>query len=452
MFTSARWRLTLWFLAALALILAVIGVAVFFTARAVLFDAVDDGLRSRASSEVRLLAARLLQKEPGQQALREVVVGPAFTAGGYFYALVSRQGDLVTGTPNVDPSGLASQEAIDRALDGTPTFDSTDSSTGENLRVYVVSVVGPRGARLVLEVGRSVEPEEEAVRRLVFILGGGGGVGLVLALVGGFFLAGRALRPISRAMERQRAFVADASHELRTPLSLIRANAELLERHPEEPVSSNMPALDDIVRETDRLGTLVGQMLTLARADAGEAPFVLADVALHELVEDVGRQARVLADKKGLELDVTVDGPALVSGDEVRLRELLLILLDNAIKFTGAQGRVSLSLEAEGDKAVVRVTDWGGGIPPEALPHIFDRFYRVDKARSREEGGAGLGLAIAKWIVEGHRGAIGADSRPGKGTTFTVELPARRHHSGGEPRQRPPALRRPPGSTRDRGR
>lgn len=423
MFTSTRWRLTLWFVAVLALILTVLGVAVFFTTRAVLFDAVDDSLRSRATTEVRLLMPRLHQQGRPQQPPATVIVGPAFTAGGYFYALVDRDGEMLAGTPNVDPDGLASQETIEKALEGGPAFENTDSSTGENLRVYVVPLEGPQATGVVLEVGRSVEPEREALRRLIFILGGGGAAGLALALVGGFFLAGRALRPIGAAMDRQRAFVADASHELRTPLSLIRANAELLQRHSREPVRTNMPALNDIIRETDGLSTLISQMLTLTKADAATTPFVFTEVVLHDLVEDVGKQVRVLTDKKGLQLDVRVDGPVRVRGDEMRLRELLLILLDNAIKFTGAAGTVGLTLEADGGKAVVRVTDSGSGIPPEALPHVFDRFYRADKARSRAEGGAGLGLAIAKWIVEAHRGSIRVDSYPGTGTTFTIELP-----------------------------
>jgi len=423
MFASTRWRLTLWFVAVLALILSVIGVAVFFTARAVLLDAVDDSLRDRATTEVRSLAPRLLEQRQRQQPLRDIIVGPTFTAGGYFYALVNRDGDLVGGTPNVDPEGLASQEAIDKAAAGEPTFDNTDSSTGEDLRVYVVPVESPWGGRVVLEVGRSIEPEQEALRRLVFILGGGGGVGLVLALVAGFFLAGRALRPISDAMDRQQAFVADASHELRTPLSLIRANAELLQRHPRKTVGASKGAVDDIISETDRLSTLVSQLLTLAKADAEATTFVFTEIALHDLVEDVGKQVGVLADRKGLQLDVRLDGPARVRGDEVRLRELLLILLDNAIKFTDAAGTVALTLAVDGGKAVVQVRDSGRGIPPDMLPHVFDRFYRADKARSREEGGAGLGLAIAKWIVEGHRGSIRVDSYPGMGTTVTVELP-----------------------------
>jgi two-component system sensor histidine kinase CiaH len=423
MFASTRWRLTLWFVAALALILGVIGVVVFFSARAVLFNAVDDNLRSRATTEMRLLGPRLSERSRLPQPLRDVVVGPAFTAGGYFYALVDSDGQLVAATPNVDPDGLAGQETIEEALDGGPTFDNTKSSTGESLRVYTVPIESPLATGVVLEVGRSIEPEREALRRLIFILGGGGAAGLGLALVGGFFLAGRALRPISDAMDRQRAFVADASHELRTPLSLIRANAELLQRHPGEPVQANIPAVNDIIRETDGLGTLVGQMLTLAKADAGRTPFASTEVALHDLVKAVGKQVRVLTDKKGLQLDVRVDAPVRVRGDEVRLTELLLILLDNAIKFTDAAGTVGLTLETDGGKAVLRVTDSGSGIPAQALPHVFDRFYQADEARSRAEGGAGLGLAIARWIVEGHGGSIRLDSSPGRGTNVTVELP-----------------------------
>jgi two-component system sensor histidine kinase CiaH len=425
MFTSARWRLTLWFAAALALILAVVGPAIYFTTRAVLMDQVDDNLRSRADQELRVLGPRIVGRGPRGELLRDVVIGPAFTAGGYFYALVDRENNLLGSTASVDPSGLARRSTVEQALIGGATFENTDSSTGEDLRVYVLPLPEGPLSGLVLEVGRSIEPEREALRRLIFILVAGGVAGLGLAVVGGFLLAGRALRPIRKAVDSQRAFVADASHELRTPLSLIRANAELLERHPRKTVRANKAAVDDIISETDRLSTLVSQMLTLAKADAGGAPFTVADIALHELVEDVGRQARVLADKKELQLNVQVDGPAVVSGDEVRLRELLLILLDNAIKFTVSTGTVSLTLASQKGRAVVQVSDSGSGIPPEDLPHIFDRFYRVDKARSHAQGGAGLGLAIAKWIVEGHGGSIRVDSQADEGTTFTIELPAR---------------------------
>ena len=205
----------------------------------------------------------------------------------------------------------------------------------------------------------------------------------------------------------------------------MRANAELLGRHPSEPVSANREAVEDIIGESDRLGRLVSQMLTLARADAGQATLSLSEVALDELAGEVARGMRLLTDERGVDFEAQVDGPLRLRGDRERLRELLVVLTDNAIKYTDAGGRVHLEVRrASGGKVTVRVSDTGPGIPPEALARIFDRFYRVDQARSRESGGTGLGLAIARWIAEAHGGSIRAESAPGVGTTMTVELPA----------------------------
>lgn len=425
MFSRARWRLTLWFVAALALILTVTGAAVFFTTRTVLINQVNDDLQSRAGREVPGLAARLLDAARGGQSFHDVTIGPASTAGGYFYALVGDDGTVLVSTANTDPQGLAGSEVLRDALVGGPTFANTQSSEGDDLRVYVSPVRGPRGQNLLLEVGRSTEPEARALNRLLLILFAGGGGGLLLALAGGFLLAGRALAPIRAAMDRQRTFVADASHELRTPLSLIRATAEMLRRHPAEPVGSSLAAVDDIIQETDRLNGLVGQMLTLARADAEQAPLSESDVDLNELTADTARQMRLLAEPRNTTIDVQMDSPITVRGDPTRLRELLRILLDNAVKYSDPGAAVRVRLQPLAGKAQIRVSDNGPGIPPEALPHLFDRFYRVDKARSREMGGAGLGLAIAKWIVDSHDGTIRVESAPAAGTTVTVELPAR---------------------------
>ena len=423
MFGTARWRLTLWFTLALGIVLLVTGVAVYLTARAVLFDQVDSDLESRAGREERLLAPRL--PAGGHHALmRDIVIGPTFTTGGYFYALVGPTGELLAGTPNVDPDGLADADAVQEALNDGRAFADTESSEGDSLRVYVVRLGTTGGGELLMQVGRSTEPEEQALQRLLFVLIGGGAAGLGLALVGGYALAGRALRPIRAAMDSQRAFIADASHELRTPLSVMRANAELLKRHSAEPVGANRESVDDIIGESDRLGRLVGQMLTLAQADAGQATLSLSEVALDEVAEEVARGMRLLAERRGVAFEAEVDGPLRLRGDGDRLRELMMILTDNAIKYTDAGGRVRLEVRrASGGKATVRVSDTGRGIPPEALPHVFDRFYRVDKARSREAGGTGLGLAIAKWIAEAHGGSIRAESAAGVGSSFTVELP-----------------------------
>jgi signal transduction histidine kinase len=183
--------------------------------------------------------------------------------------------------------------------------------------------------------------------------------------------------------------------------------------------------VEDIIGESDRLGRLVSQMLTLALADAGQATLSLSKVSLDELAGEVARGMRLLAEERGVDFEAEVEGPLRLRGDRERLRELLVVLTDNAIKYTDAGGRVRLEVRrASAGKVTVRVSDTGPGIPPEALARIFDRFYRVDQARSRESGGTGLGLAIARWIAEAHGGSIHAESAPGVGTTMTVELPA----------------------------
>ena len=424
MFGTARWRLTLWFTLALGMILIIIGAAVYFTTRATLFDQVNSDLESRAGREQRLLVPRLLSRR-GDVLPPDLVIGPAFTAGGYFYAIVRPTGEFLAGTPNADPAGLADASTLEEALREGDAFVDTESSEGDSLRVYVVRLDTPRGGQFLMEVGRSTEPERQALRRLLLILTGGLGGGLLLAAAGGYLLSGRALRPIRTAMDSQRAFIGDASHELRTPLSVVRANAELLKRHLSEPVSANREAVDDIISESDRLGRLVGQMLILAQADAGQVRLSLSEVALDELADEVARSMRLLAEERGISLETDLDGPVRLRGDGDRLRELMVVLTHNAIKYTDSGGRVRLEVrKPSGGKVTVRVSDTGPGIPAEALPHIFDRFYRVDKARSRDAGGTGLGLAIARWIAEAHGGSIRAESVPGVGSAFTVQLPA----------------------------
>jgi two-component system sensor histidine kinase CiaH len=430
MFAATRWRLTLWFVLVLGIIMAITGTVVYLTTRTVLFDRVDSDLESQVNRQGPLLRGRFPNLGPGNPPV-DIGIGPGFTAGGYFFALVEPTGNLLASTPNIDTAGLAEVDALQVALEDGDAFVDTQSSEGDSLRVYVVPLGETSGGQtmmgnqFLIEVGRSTEPEAQALRQLLLVLIGGGGAGLLLALVGGYLLAGVALRPIRAAMDSQRAFIADASHDLRTPLSVIRADAELLKRHDAEPVSANTEAVDDIIGESDRLGTMVGQMLTLAQADAGQATLSLSQVALDELVTDVARSMRFLAAERGVLLEADVDGPLAVRGDSDRLRQLVVILTDNAIKYTDSGGSVRVEVRHPSKrKAVVRVSDTGCGIPAEALPRIFDRFYRVDKARSREAGGTGLGLAIARWIVEAHGGSIHAESEPGVGTTLTAELPA----------------------------
>lgn len=230
------------------------------------------------------------------------------------------------------------------------------------------------------------------------------------------------LASIEATSRVQQRFVADASHELRAPLTAIQGNIELLRRQRAMPEAEREEALADVEREAARLSRLVVELLALARADAGIA-IKHAPVDLDALVLDVFHEARQLVCGQTLVLDPFA--PVCIPGDADRLKQLVLIVLDNAIKYTPAGGRVTLGLQGAGDGALITVCDTGVGIAAADLPHVFERFYRADPARSRDPGGAGLGLPIAQWIVEQHSGTIAVQSAPGVGTTVTICLPAR---------------------------
>ena len=228
------------------------------------------------------------------------------------------------------------------------------------------------------------------------------------------------LAALEQAYDTQRRFVSDASHELRTPLTAIQANLELLETLPDLPPDERREAVTEARRETIRLSRLVADLLTLARADSG-APLRLAPVDLDQVLLDVLGEARHLVSGQRLGIDRLV--PMRLVGDPDRLKQLVLILVDNAIKYTPAGGRITLGLAPDGAALVLTVADTGVGIPAADLPRVFDRFYRADPARSRDPGGTGLGLAIARWIAREHGGDISICSAPEHGTTVTVRLP-----------------------------
>jgi signal transduction histidine kinase len=270
---------------------------------------------------------------------------------------------------------------------------------------------------LVLQVARSLEPEEEALDHLLAVLLIGGAAAIVVAAIGGWFLAGKALTPVQQAFERQNVFVADASHELRTPLAVIRANAEFIQER--EPASEEA---SEIVSETDRLSALVDALLAVARGDQnGGVSFDELD--LGAVVEGSAASMRSLAAERGIALDVSAAPELRIRGSREQLRQLVVILVDNALRYTREGGRVEVDVARRDGSAVMAVTDTGIGIPSDALTHVFERFYRADEARTRDSGGAGLGLAIAQKLVDEHGGRIAAESTPGEGSTFTVTLP-----------------------------
>ncbi len=330
-------------------------------------------------------------------------------------------------------------------------------------RLYVVPLIERGVVRGYIEGLAPLGRLDMSVARLRSLLLALSALGLLAVMVGSWAVAGQALRPVgdmvqtARAIEQardlsqrvplppqrdevgelavtfnemlssleeastaQQRFVADASHELRAPLTAIQGNLELLRRRPDMPPAERQESLAEAEREAARLTRLVADLLALARADSG-ASIQHVPVDLDAVVLDALRSARPLA--RGQVLAVDAFEPAPVVGDADRLKQLFLILLDNALKYTPSGGRVSVRLSCTRDSATVTVCDTGVGIPAEALPHIFERFYRADPARARDPGGTGLGLPIAQWIVEQHSGAIHVESTPGRGTKISVRLP-----------------------------
>jgi signal transduction histidine kinase len=231
------------------------------------------------------------------------------------------------------------------------------------------------------------------------------------------------LIPIKKSWQKQQDFVADASHELRTPLAVIQTNIELVRGNPKDSVESQTKWLENIQHETGRMSKLVEDLLFLARADSEQLPLEMMDFNLSFTLLSTLSSFEVMAKNRGIKLESTVQDHILFYGDENRLKQLIVILIDNALKHTPAGGKISIRLINSGPSVELSVSDTGEGIEHEHLERIFERFYRVDKARSKMTGGTGLGLSIADWITKVHHGRITVTSQVGKGTTFVVNLP-----------------------------
>lgn len=269
----------------------------------------------------------------------------------------------------------------------------------------------------------SVEREWDVLRFLLIAMGIAGVISLALAFYGSLFLADKALVPIKKSWQRQRNFVADASHELRTPLAVVQTNLDVVLDNPSQSVASQINWLKNIQAETSRMAKLVDDLLFLARADSDQQPLTMGNFVLDQALREALNPFKALADSQGVHFDIDLTEDVVFCGDENRIKQLLIILVDNALKHTPGGGKVGIKLRETGNELLLTVWDTGEGIPQEHLDKIFERFYRIDKARSRDEGGTGLGLSIAQWIVSSHNGNIKVASTPGTGATFTISLP-----------------------------
>lgn len=472
---SLRGRLTLWHGLILGLTLITFTVAVYSLLARSLVAEIDRALVDRARP-----IHDMMQRDPRsvRRAGMRLPPPPNFASAEVFVQITTPTGEVLNASTYADVESLDLPPADQsNVTSGAPQFRTVQLGT-EQVRLYSLPVIVQGQPTAIIHVGRDLASIERSLARMRLFAGSGLLVMLLCSGVVVWLTVGRALRPLEHlivtaeavgssrdlahrvaakpaydeigrlgttfnqmlerletadtelraaysrlehALDAQRRFVADASHELRTPLTTIRGNASLLRQFADVTPDDRAAALAQISQEAERMSRLVHDLLTLARADTGQ-PLRHTPVALGPLIEDVVGQARLLANGHTLTLDI--GRSAEVIGDPDALRQLALILLDNAVKYSPNRGPIDVCLDADAHEARVKVADSGIGIAPDDLPQIFERFFRAD--RGRKAGGTGLGLSIARWIAEQHGGRIEASSTPGKGSTFVVHLPLAR--------------------------
>jgi two-component system, OmpR family, sensor kinase len=457
---SIRLRLTLWYTAILFVTLSAFAVVIYMGLARSWRSDFDNTISSRA----RETATQIIPDSVNQRA-----IAPSpnnFAQEGVFIQYVDTNGADRGHSSNLQSALVLSPADIDAIKHGQADYKTLDTASGEALRAYVL----PLGYRDTLFgaviTAKSTASLAHSLRVAQLLLAGGVLLATLMLAVIVYIVAKTSLRPVGRmardaagiqqaqdlsrrvavprtgdevadlgqtfngmlgrleaVFDAQRRFIADASHELRTPLTAIRGNADLLRYHDERMDSTERAeVLDDMATEAERMSRLIGDLLALARAQTGEQPRP-APARFDEAVDGAVRAARGLA--RGHEITYASAGtPLWVMGDADRLKQLALILLDNAVKYTPPEGHIWAIVRQERGMVELRVMDNGPGIPPERLPHLFDRFYRGGTlARGRDDGGAGLGLAIAREIAQGYGGSIAVESTVGQGTAFTVQFP-----------------------------
>jgi heavy metal sensor kinase len=466
---SLGFRLVTWYASVLTLVFVLLGVLSLIYLRHYLEANLLDSQARRAQQIADTLLARL--DRTGESALAQEVEELYSPAANERFIRITRGDGRVlyaSGKPTdntFDPSRvpvLRPESPIEHYR--------KESVPGGALLIATLKYRPPKGSRgsagppYIVEVGASAERTETTLRQVLLMLAVGLPVTVSIAVAGGFALVRRALKPVERiahdaeaitqhnlsqrlpvmqtgdelerlslslnhmigrledAIQSSKRFVADASHELRTPLTVLRGELEGLALD-EQLKLRTRESLGSMLEEVDRLAVIVEGLLALSRLDAGEGQAESVRFDLFELAAITADQMGLLAEDKNITLIREGEREITVEGDRARLKQVVVNLLDNAIKYTPDGGSVRLRITREDGHAVLDVVDSGVGIPPEALPHVFKRFYRVDNARSREQGGAGLGLSIVKSICAAHRVTVEVDSLPGRGSRFRLRFP-----------------------------
>jgi two-component system OmpR family sensor kinase len=456
-----RWRLTIWFSVILCVILILSGLLLYFLLQRYLYQEVDNNLEVYSARVHGTLHLDITGSPLDYQVIHSNL--PAvndFVSPGIFIQIIDSNGSVVVKSDNLAAQELPSTPAlITKVTSGILVTTTLASDDGTHLRI-MASPLDLNGEILVLQVGESMALVASVLRQAVLSLFIWAIFALIFMAFLSVFLLQRALEPVkqitgtareietssdlnrrvgyvgpddeigrlagtfdhliahlNQVFDAQKRFIADASHDLRSPLTVIRGNVDMLKRN--LPESERTESLRAIEGETKRMSRIVDDLLLLTEIESDHA-IPQARVDLRGIVLDEVRRAQQTAGSRII--TITHADSIGIRGDGYRLRRMLGNLLDNAIKYTADDGHILVSLLCEGSGAIMKVTDDGIGIAHDDVPHIFDRFYRVEKARSRERGGTGLGLAIVKSVAEQHNGTVVAESEPGKGSTFEVRF------------------------------
>ena len=461
MIESLRLRLTLWYLAFFSLLMLLFSMFLYSLLSQSVVSRLDERLSSEVNTAASLFEAELEELNGDVPKAAAETIEEMRPRGILLAVFEDRQ--LLAASAPVQAHAL--DFVIAQALGGTATDLAVDiprlGKSGSRAATYRFRPGGRTFVTLAVAPLDSVAADLQRLRRTLYL---SLGLLLLIAGAGGFALATRSMAPLGwmagqareitgsslhrrleigsaaeeltllaasfndllarldQSFETMRRFVADASHEIRTPLSVIHGEADVALAK-DRTASEYRDSLAVILDESRRLSRLVDDLLNLARSDAGPVRLNSAELYLDDLAAECCRSIEPVAAVRGLALDCRCPQDVSFHGDEELLRRMILNLLDNAVRYTPPGGKISVLLETENPGLRLSVSDTGPGIPPEAAPHVFERFYRADKARSRHEGGFGLGLSIVKWIAEAHNGSVEVVSLPGAGSTFSVRLP-----------------------------
>jgi signal transduction histidine kinase len=411
---ALRLRLTAWYVGSFTAILLVVGFGIYWVTAREVEAQLGRTLRGATDEMVRASGVAESEGVPSGEAARravEVIAVP----GSDLYLFDDRGVLLSRGSPR-PPVRRAAADAL-----RTGAVDGSFEAAGGVWRMHARRFSLRDGSGYAAVAVADLKQVEAQSLRLIETFVAGAFVALLLVAVVGHRLVEITIRPAQAAYEEMRRFLADAAHELRTPVAVLRARAEVSlqrERAPDE----YRTALDEVGREAEVMGRIVDDLLILARVETGVRAVMKEPVYLDDLVSGAAASAGVLAESRGVRLEVGEFDEAAITGDPALLRQLLLILLQNAVKYTPRGGAVRVDVHSRGGAPTVVVEDTGMGIAPGELPHVFERFYRGEEARGVTEG-AGLGLSIARRIVAGHGGRIEVRSEPGRGTRVTVTFP-----------------------------